>query len=271
MECYIIKHNKSDEKNPSYGANNAISVAEIEKLEKNCEALIKKLKFEGKSDIKFYGSTNVRARNILSVFSTRFLNEKIVAENGITTDPVFNDRNFGELSKKTPDEKLSAKERFALIKADLNLNNSAGIEKKVDFENRVFDALASIVMENGDRKNQVVILIVGDDFIKACQKNKDIASMVYFGDEAYYVPKTTTMFYKDYLQLSTNEHERTYVDFISKPSKKEFVSLKPERVVLEKPQITPYNEVRSVSDKYITKLIQDKLAKQNAIKNEKVW
>lgn len=271
MECYIINHSKPNEKTYSRNANDSVSVAELNSLEKNCEGFIKKLKFEGKNNIKFYCSTNVRAKNVLSVFSTKFFNNKLVAENGIIIDPIFNGRNYGELARKSPDDKISTKELLELAKANLNVSNKLGIEKKKDYENRVFDAMASIVMENEKNNNQVIVLIVNDEFIKTCQQNKDISSMFYFGDEAYWVPSTTKIFYNQYSHMLDFEHKQSYIDFVSKPSKKDFASLKPEKVILEKPQISSFNEVKPVYEKYIGKEIEAKLEKQNAIKGEKVW
>lgn len=254
MNCYVMNISKMDDQTFYRGADTPLTMSEIQQAFKSSKALVNKFRNSGVKKIKIYGSGEDRTAFVMSMIASEFIRAGFIKDEDIILDSAFNGRDYGMIERNTRKsiKKINAivdPRSEMMLRADLNLDNECNIEKKKDFRNRVFDAMAGIVMENTE--NVPVVLLVGDEFISACQKDKDIHSMMFFGDEKFYIPNPSSKSYDDFNRDPYMTHVKScmILNQSSMKSERKFPELSFSEVKLEAPEISSAG-ITPVYEKY---------------------
>ncbi len=266
MDCYIINCSKKTDPTFKNGTQRLLDHDEMQNALKVGNNLAKKLEETGKKRVKVYSSDSNAASHFCSIIIPRLIANNLCTENDVEISGLFNDRNYGEISAYSredisPIKVFGNKASSQILRANLNMKNEYGIETKKDYKNRVFDAVSKIVFEN--QKDDAVILVVGNEFISTCQKDESVHSMIYFGDEKYYVPRTTRSSFDCNSFDPTSLMNDSFVNLFSMQSTKQFPELKPERVLLEKPGVNSYGDVTPIYEKYAKAVAVKQIEKES--------
>lgn len=185
MKCYIFNGDVSRESS-AVMVRKMLSEAQMKKVFEKSKKLAQKLADDGAKNVRIYGSNESESSHIVSILTPVLESKGLMSEEDVFLSDDFKGRNYGKVYDHSK-EKVGVSKIFksaearSLLKSNLNLENAHGIEKKCDFEQRVFEDIFRIIAENPS--DSTIVLVVGEEFIKACQKNEDIHSMIYFGDE----------------------------------------------------------------------------------------
>lgn len=254
MNCYVMNISKMDDQTFSRGNDIALTKEEMYQVQRRAGALADKLKGNGVKKIKIYGSKEDRTAFIMSVIAPEFIKRGLIKEEEIVLSDAFNGRDYGLLARNAIGsvKKINAlrdPKSAMMLRANLNLDNEFNIEKKKDFKNRVFDAMAGIVLENAE--NDPVILLASDEFISLCQKDKDIHSMIFFGDEKFYMPQPKDENYDKayYDPFMSSVKACMILNQTSMKSERKFPELSLSEIKLETPGISSAG-ITPVYEKY---------------------
>lgn len=185
MKCYIF--------NSDIGRETSVAMIKPMLDEKNMKIVGEKarqlaaeLEKSGAKSVRIYGSNESTSNHIVSILVPVFEKQGLMQETDAFLSDDFAGRDYGKVQNHSRErvgisKVFKSKEARSYLKSNLNLENSHGIEKKGDYEQRVFESIFSVIA--GTPNETAVVLVVGDEFIKTCQKNPDIHSMMYFGDE----------------------------------------------------------------------------------------
>lgn len=255
MNCYIISGSEKNDTTFSRGSRKYLTSEEMQEVLSNTTKLANLIRANGGKKVRLYGSNETKSTHILSIVAPKLISSGLLSEEDIFVDGMFNGREYGDITNCARDsvKKIKAlKDRPSanLLRANLNLHNDCGIEKKKDYKLRVFDAMSRVVMESTD--NAPAVLIVGDDFIETCQKDPYIHSMIYFGDEKYYIPKVMRqpVNFDRYDSMMTHMRNEAFINANALESTKKFPELKFQRVLMEAPKVDDYGKVMPIYEKY---------------------
>ena len=169
---------------------------------------------------------------------------------------------------------FKSKEARSYLKSNLNLENSHGIEKKGDYEQRVFESIFSVIA--GTPNETAVVLVVGDEFIKTCQKNPDIHSMMYFGDEHLIDPSLFRMrhHFMPYNSDMISSWNDVMVNESTLKSRMDIPYLGYAETIIEAPEVSSATgHIQPVYLKYAQKKldeeIKQKKLEENAVSSQK--
>lgn len=195
MKCYIFNSSTSPE-NAAVKIESMLDAKQMEKVSEEAQKLASSLIANGVKKVKIYGSNRSESNHAVSLLVPVLEKYGLMSEEDVFLSADFRDRDYGRVYDHSKQKiglqnVLKSKEARSYLKANINLENAHGIEKKGDFTERVFDSIASVLERNAE--DATVILVVGDEFIKTCQKNEDIHSMFYFGDEHLIDPRLFRM------------------------------------------------------------------------------
>lgn len=272
MNCYIISGSEKDDVTFSRGSHKYLTSEEMQEVLKNTTRLSNLLRADGVKKVRLYSSNETKSSHILSIVAPKLINLGLLSEEDILTDSMFNGREYGDLLhfQRSSVKKIKAlrdKPSANLLRANLNLKNDYGIEKKNDYKVRAFDAMSRVVMESTD--NAPAILIVGDDFIETCQKDPYIHSMIYFGDEKYHIPTIVArpdsfdrFGFDPFLLQIRND---AFINANALESTKKFPELKFQKIVMEAPTVDEYGNSKPVYERYAKEKAKQELEieKQN--------
>ncbi len=257
MDCYIISGSEKNDITFSRGSQKYLTQEQMRDISNKTIKLSNMLRASGVKKVRVYGSNESKSSHILSIVAPKLMSAGLLLEEDVFTDRMFNGREYGDLLnfRRSSVKKIKAlidKPSANLLRANLNMDNDYGIEKKRDYKLRVFDAITRVVMENTD--NSPAILIVGDDFLETCQKDSYIHSMIYFGDEKFYLPKivresagVSHLEFNPFLSQICNE---AFITTNSLESTKKFPELSFQKIVMEAPRVDDYGNTKPVYEKY---------------------
>lgn len=271
MDCYIISGSEKNDVTFSRGRDRYLSPVQMQEVLHKTAKLANLLKANGAKKVRVYGSSETKSSHILSIVAPKLIGVGLLSEEDVFTDSSFNGREYGSLEnfKRSSVKRIKAltdKPSANLLRANLNMDNDYGIEKKKDYKLRVFDAVTRVVMENTD--NSPAILIVGDDFIKTCQKDPYIHSMIYFGDEKFYIPSImrdpASFSHFGYDPLIIQLRNEAFINASALESTKEFPELSFQKTIFEAPRVDSLGNVSPVYEKYAKLKAKEELDSQKA-------
>lgn len=197
MKIYFIRHSdtfateKGLIQGSANGEQNFLSPAGKKKLrEKTIPEIERIMRRNRGKEIMVYSGVQQRHYDtlipILNMLSSEFGYVSDVRH--LVLDDRLNGRDYGKLEGE-PEAELRKKKNlifkpsktWSYLLAQAGFANMARIEKKSDYEQKVFDMIYEIFASR--KKNQVVFVVAGSDFFKTMQRCKDIARLCYFGDE----------------------------------------------------------------------------------------
>lgn len=240
MKCYIFNSSISP-KNSAVMIESMLSQKDMKKVQDEAKKLATELANSGAKKVKIYGSNSSESGHVVSILEPVLERSGLMLETDVSLSDNFRDRNYGSVYDHSPEKVgiskiFKSKEARSLLKSNLNMSNAHGIEKKGDYEARVFDAVEGVLRENTD--DSVVILVVGDEFIRTCQKNEDIHSMFYFGDEHLIDPRLFRMrhYFNPYNSDMISACNDAMVNESTLRSRMQIPFLQSHEVVLEVPE-----------------------------------
>lgn len=137
-------------------------------------------------------------------------------------------------------------ERLNEIKTKDSIAFGERIETKAEYKERVFNAMAENIMSHANE--DIVIFVSGEHLFKLCQKDEDIHSLMYFGDEFLHRPISLAekIVLNDYISDEINN----LIIMSCLESKKQQKPYNFEKVVLETPAIDKNGQITPVYLKY---------------------
>ena len=236
MNCYFIKGNDLDkEKNPIF---DDLSVQNREKAEEMAKKLANQLK-DVKGKVTFFCDRNTSSAEIVLYICKYLSKYKMFSNDSVNIDNRLNSKNQNKF--------LSSKEYE-------NLGN---------YNEDAFNFITERIFE-GDEQDSIVVVTAGDEFFKTCQKDENIHSLIYFGDEFLIDPKL----FRNYnirgvgdLIINASIDEACFVDTLR--SKLKLQNFVPHIIKIEKPKISKYTGmVEPVYLKYAKEKLEKEKNKQ---------
>lgn len=246
MKIYFIRHSdtfateKGLIQGSANGEQNFLSPAGKKKLREKTIPEIERImrRNRGKEIMVYSGDQQRHYETLIPILHMLSSEYRYVSDvRHLVLDDRLNGRNYGKLEGEQEAE-LSRKKNIFLrpakawsyIFAQAGLDNMSKIEKRSEYEQKVFDMIYEIFVSH--KKNQVVFVVSDSDFFKAMQKCKDIARLCYFGDEEIDIsPKANGL--RSTMKIETGE-------------------VKP--IIIEKPAyVESRGKMMSTPEKYATK------------------
>ncbi len=263
MKCYIFNSSTSPE-SVAVNIECMLDANQMQIVNKEAENLAKQMMSSGVKKVKIYGSNRSESTHAVSLIVPVLEKYGLISEDGVFLSADFKDRDYGRIYDHSKEEVglskvLFSKKARSYLKANMNLENAHGVEKKKDYETRVFDSIAYILENNAE--DSAVILVVGDEFIKTCQRNEDIHSMFYFGDEHLIDPKLFGMrhYFSQYSNDIAAASNDAMINESTLKSRMQIPYLKSYEAVLEVPETSGFSSfIYPVYHKYAhMKLMQE--------------
>ena len=220
MNCYLIKQdifNKNGFKSVGLNSNQKIILENAKNLSNELSDV--------KGTIKFYCEDKIESVEVMLLFKQILAQKHMILDENIIIDSKLNEREIKS-------------ENLFLDK-----------EKKIDFKNRVFDAIAEIIMSSNEE--DIIVLVVGDQVIDLMQRDEDIHALTYFGDER--IPDFRSVFIDQMIINGYGFDTRSMIDspmLRDFSSHKKIESIMPTKITLEQPIFENSGIIKPVYIKY---------------------
>lgn len=194
MKILLLNHGQSYSNlnqlvDSSSGNQDALSPNGVTEAVLSARSIFEMVRGVPADKIFVYSADNFRNLQTINVLANELQPHGKLLDSNVYFDERLNSRNLGELENQEISQ-VKKKSYFVLkpaagvsaILAELGFNNSMKIEPRKQFDARVFDAIYDIIMKH-EGKNDFVILSASKSVFDEMQKNPDIHSMCYFGNE----------------------------------------------------------------------------------------